>query len=161
MIQITPSSPRWYGELGLPRSHIFLNRSGSDPGYSFTLITLNPGSLNVLRRNFSDSHRAIKQCRGNILSLFATGLSTHMKVVEPVLRTSNKTGCHVGGDFYQYPTLTQSMSACRFDLGVMVCRVLFLVLSFHPILTYHVLFLVKTIKEEIYLSITNKCLLRL
>ena len=43
------------------------------------------------------------------------------EVVEPVLRTSNKTGCHVGGDFYQYPTLTQSMSACRFDLGVMLC----------------------------------------
>ena len=43
------------------------------------------------------------------------------EVVEPVLRTSNKTGCHVGGDFYQYPALTQSMSACRFDLGVMLC----------------------------------------
>ena len=36
------------------------------------------------------------------------------EVAEPVVRTSNKTGCHVGGNFYEYPTLTQSMSACRF-----------------------------------------------
>ena len=36
------------------------------------------------------------------------------EVEEPVVRTSNKTGCHVGGNFYEYPTLTQSMSACRY-----------------------------------------------
>ena len=35
------------------------------------------------------------------------------EVKEPVVRTSNKTGCHVGGEFYEYPTITQSMSACR------------------------------------------------
>jgi len=44
------------------------------------------------------------------------------EVVEPVLRTSNKTGCHVGGDFYQYPALTQSMSACRCTVeGMLWC----------------------------------------
>ena len=36
------------------------------------------------------------------------------EVEEPVVRTSNTTGCHVGGNFYEYPTLTQSMSACRY-----------------------------------------------
>jgi len=44
------------------------------------------------------------------------------EVQEPVVRTSNKTGCHVGGNFYEYPTLTQSMSACRCTVeGMLWC----------------------------------------
>ena len=50
------------------------------------------------------------------------------EVQEPVVRTSNKTGCHVGGKFFEYPTLTQSMSACRCALNVKlynnVCHVI-------------------------------------
>ena len=82
------------------------------------------------------------------------------EVVEPVLRTSNKTGCHVGGDFYQYPALTQSMSACRFDLGVSYCVMYcFLCCHFIPYSLIISCFLWSQSKK-IDLSITNKGSLR-
>jgi len=44
------------------------------------------------------------------------------EVQEHVVRTSNKTGCHVRGKFFEYPTLTQSMSACRCTVeGMLWC----------------------------------------
>ena len=44
------------------------------------------------------------------------------EVHEPVVRTSNSTGCTVGGAFYPYPDVTSAMSACRCtDQGMLWC----------------------------------------
>lgn len=44
------------------------------------------------------------------------------EVHDPAIRTSNSTGCSVGGEYYPYPASTSGMAACRCtDSGMLWC----------------------------------------
>lgn len=94
-----------------------INKSIAEVSFKQPIIMSNNEGLNIAPKEKTVTRRRLTSGKGTakLFKLFP-------EVQEPVVRTSNKTGCHVGGKFFEYPTLTQSMSACRCTVeGMLWC----------------------------------------